>query len=307
MVEGRWLPWQQAWQEALYGTAGFYRRELPGQHFRTSLHGSDAFAAAVLNLAQEVGATRITDLGAGGGELLAGLRRLDPCLELTGVELRPRPRTLDATVGWRSDLPEKLDGLVLANELLDNLPCPVVEADEDGRLHLVEVETSTGQERLGPQVESSAVEWCTRWWPLGPGERAEIGLTREAFWANVCSRASKGLCAAIDYGHVATSRPALGTLTAYRQGRQVAPVPDGTCDITAHVAVDALAEAVGGEIVSQREILTRLGVTGRRPDLELASTDPPAYVHALSQATAAAQLIDSHGLGDFTWVLREMG
>jgi hypothetical protein len=48
-------------------------------------------------------------------------------------------------------------------------------------------------------------------------------------------------------------------------------------------------------------------VTGRRPDLELASTDPPAYVHALSQATAAAQLINSHGLGDFTWVLRGIG
>ena len=33
---------------------------------------------------------------------------------------------------------------------------------------------------------------------------------------------------AVDYGHTIGSRPARGTLTGFREGRQVPPVPDGT-------------------------------------------------------------------------------
>jgi hypothetical protein len=53
---------------------------------------------------------------------------------------------------------------------------------------------------------------------------------------------------AIDYGHVRVERATGawdgGTLAAYRRGRLVSPVPDGSCNITAHVAVDACAAAV---------------------------------------------------------------
>ena len=50
----------------------------------------------------------------------------------------------------------------------------------------------------------------------------------------------------VDYGHARADRPAAGTLTGYREGRQVAPVPDGSCDLTAHVAMDSLGARRAG-------------------------------------------------------------
>ena len=298
-----WEEWRSAWQRALYGPAGFYRQEQPHDHFRTAVSASVLFAEAVLTLVRREGVSSVTDLGAGDGRLLAHLRRLAPDLALTGVDLRRRPAGLDPSIEWQEELPTGLTGLVLANELLDNVPCDVVELDGAGELRMVEVDL-TGAERLGAAAPEELVAWCRRWWPLdAPGQRAEIGLTREDRWADVCSRSTEGVCVAIDYGHVAQARPALGTLSAYREGRQVRPVPDGSCDVTAHVAVDALAERVGGELVEQRAFLGALGVSGRRPPMELASEDPLGYVRALARSSEAAELVGSPGLGDFRWLL----
>jgi hypothetical protein len=44
-------PWQEAWSEALYGPAGFYLRERPGDHYRTSVTAGSLFATAVRRLA----------------------------------------------------------------------------------------------------------------------------------------------------------------------------------------------------------------------------------------------------------------
>ncbi len=61
---------------------------------------------------------------------------------------------------------------------------------------------------------------------------------------------SDGLAIAIDYGHVRADREAGawdgGTLAGFRRGRLVPPVPDGSCNITAHVAMDSCAAAVAG-------------------------------------------------------------
>jgi hypothetical protein len=100
-----------------------------------------------------------------------------------------------------------------------------------------------------------------------------------------------------------------GTLTGYRAGRQVPPVPDGSCDITAHVAMDSVAEAGGRPytLVSQRKALRALGVDGARPPLSLASTDPGGYVRALATASAAAELTDAAGLGSHWWLMHPVG
>ncbi|MGY0006699.1 SAM-dependent methyltransferase, partial [Micromonospora sp. I033] len=104
-----------------------------------------------------------------------------------------------------------------------------------------------------------------------------------------------------------------GTLTGYRGGRQVAPVPDGSCDVTAHVAMDSVASA--GErvarcaytLVSQREGLRALGADGGRPPLSLASRDPAGYLRALAAASAVAELTDPAGLGGHWWLLQPVG
>src|SRR5438874_723191 len=145
--------------------------------------------------------------------------------------------------------------------------------------------------------------WRARWWPLDPGHVAEVGRPRDEAWRGAVGTVRHGLALCVDYGHVAGQRPALGTLTGYRGGRQLPPVPDGSCDLTAHVAVDAL----GGTLIRQREALRALGVSGRRPPLRLATEDPAGCVRALRAAGDAAELTDPAGLGGHYWILEPVG
>jgi hypothetical protein len=96
-------------------------------------------------------------------------------------------------------------------------------------------------------------------------------------------------------------------LRSYQHGREVDVLPDGSRDVTASVAVDAVAERVDGVVVRQREALTALGVSGARPDLGLATSDPEEYVRSLSRAGEAAELTDVAGLGGFFWVVSAVG
>ncbi len=302
-VIDRWMTWRDAWGLALYGAHGFYRTQQPADHFRTSVHASPTFADALLVLLRREGLTSVTDLGAGGGELLAQLHTRDSTLSLAGIEIRPRPAALAAAVSWSSELPDRLEGLVLANELLDNIPCDVVELDRHGDIRFVEVHPPTQEERLGDLVDNETASWLERWWPLcEPGQRAEVGMSRDVWWEGVCSRISDGVSLVVDYGHTKDERPDRGTLTSYRAGRQTPLNADGHHDVTAHVAVDALSTAVAGALSTQRDSLHSLGVTATRPPLALASSDPEAYVAALVVAGEQAELTGSPGLGDFWWV-----
>ncbi len=296
------VSWRTAWETALYGDDGFFRTSRPADHFRTSAHVG-TFAGAVAELARRAEAATVVDLGAGGGELLTALHDLLPSdVELIGVELAPRPASLPAAVAWTSELPEHVTGVVIANEWLDNLPCVVVERDDEGVDREVLVDPATGEEALGDVHDSP---WLRRWWTLGrSGERAEDGAPRDAAWADVVARVD-GVAVAIDYGHLAGDRPPFGTLRSYAGGREVDVRPDGGRDVTAHVAVDAVADAVEGRLVRQRDALAELGVDGSRPPIELAHTDPQAYLRALSQAGEAAELTSRGGLGDFWWIVTD--
>jgi hypothetical protein len=80
-------------------------------------------------------------------------------------------------------------------------------------------------------------------------------------------------------------------------------VPDGSCDVTAHVAVDAVADRVGGVVRRQRDVLRELGVTGRHPPLRMAASDPADFLARLATASQSAELTRAGGLGDFWWVV----
>jgi SAM-dependent MidA family methyltransferase len=128
-------------------------------------------------------------------------------------------------------------------------------------------------------------------------------------WADAVSRVRRGAALAVDYGHLRDERPPFGTLTGFLGGRQVPPVPDGSRDVTAHVAMDAVAAAAGApyRLVRQRTALRALGIDGGRPPLDQAHTDPMGYLRALSAAGAAAELIDPAGLGGHWWLLHGVG
>ncbi|WP_309097429.1 SAM-dependent methyltransferase [Streptomyces sp.] len=315
-----WRGWRDAAREALYGPRGFYRRAAgPGAHFRTSVHASPLFARAVARLLCRVdealgrpAVLDFVDMAAGRGELAAGVLAALPA-EVAGrtrayaVEVAARPAGLDHRIEWRSAPPPGTTGLLFANEWLDNVPVEVAQVDSAGRARRVLVRED-GTERLGEPVGGAEARWLERWWPL-PGEeglRAEIGLPRDEAWAAAVATVGRGLAVAVDYAHTARTRPPFGTLTGFREGREVSPVPDGSCDITAHVALDACA-LPGGCVLPQREALHALGVTGARPPLTLASTDPAAYVRALAGAGEAAELTAAGGLGDFGWLVQPVG
>jgi len=315
-------------QQALYGERGFYRQDPgPSAHFRTSVEASPLHGQA---LARLVGATDeslghptpldVVDMGAADGSLLRVLLVSLPDetrarTRAVGVELRPRPPDLPDRIGWASEVPPGINGVVLANEWLDNIPVAVVERSSGG-LRTVLVDTSTGAEELGDLACAQHVEWIERWWPLHEtGTRAEVGVARDQAWSAVLRRLDRGTAVAIDYSHRLDERRGgafpVGTLTGYRNGHQVRPVPDGSCDITAHVALDACAAASGETttyvLTSQRAALTALGVDAARPAPHLAGTSPAHYLGLLAGAGEAAELLDPAGLGSFGWLLQTKG
>jgi SAM-dependent MidA family methyltransferase len=309
--------WRAAMAAGLYGPRGFFTGGVsgPSDHFRTSVHASPLFAGAIATLIGRIDAALerppvfdVVDVGAGRGELLAALRGgLDERFRLTAVELAPRPDELDGTIAWRRDIPGHVTGLLIATEWLDNVPLDIADVDDAGRLRKVLVDPVTGEESLGAPVDAADRFWLSRWWP-GPG-RAEIGWPRDAAWADAVQRVRRGAAVAVDYGHRRAERPADGTLTGFRAGRQVLPVPDGSSDVTAHVAMDAVASAAGTpyHLISQREALRALGIDGARPPIDLAHRDPAAYLRALAGAGAAAELIEPGGLGGHWWLLHSIG
>lgn len=304
-------------ENGLYGPGGFFVSDSsgPADHFRTSVHASPLFAGALARLIERVDAALgrpevldVVDVGSGRGELLTALRPLLPeRARLTGVELAARPAGLAAEIAWRPEVPADIVGLLIATEWLDNVPLDVADLDDHGRMRRVEVEPSTGTESLGGLVDPADRFWLGRWWPE-PG-RVEIGWPRDAAWAAAVSRVRRGGALAIDYGHRRDERPTLGTLTGYRGGRQVPPVPDGSCDVTAHVAIDAVAAAAGVpyQLLRQRAALKALGIDGARPPLDQARSDPAGYLRALAAAGAGAELIEPAGLGGHWWLLHSIG
>ncbi|MFB9442536.1 SAM-dependent methyltransferase [Dactylosporangium vinaceum] len=292
-------------QTALYGPEGFFIRQRPRDHFRTSVHASPLFAGAIATLLMRIdealehpGRLDLVDVGAGRGELLSAVLAALPGpaagrVRATAVEKAPRPGDLPPTIEWTAQLPSGITGLLIATEWLDNVPVDIVEKSETGLIRYL-----GSDDPLDPPDDA----WLRRWWPLDdapPGARAEIGRPRDEAWAAAVRSVERGLALAVDYGHFAADRPLFGTLSAYQRGHQVEPIPDGERDLTVAVALDSL----GSETLPQREALRLLGVDGTRPPLALAGTDPVGYLKRLAQASAAAELTDPAGLGGHHWVM----
>jgi SAM-dependent MidA family methyltransferase len=293
--------------EATVGPAGFYRRAAAVDHFRTAA-GNPALAGAVLRLAEETDAALghpaaldLVDLGAGDGALLCGVldqasrrlrRRLRPC----AVELAGRPAGLPPGMRWRDRLATGLTGVLVANEWLDTRPVDVVVRAPDGP-RLLEVDCA-GRQRPGARPGLLDWRWLTRWWPLPePGRVGEVGWRRDRAWRAAVGHLRAGTAVAIDYP--ADSRRHLdGTLTAYRAGRQVRPVPDGRCDVTAAVHFPAVRSTLAGSgrptvLLDQRAAVRRLAGTAGPADLP--------------DAAARAELDRADGFGGFRWLVSAVG
>jgi SAM-dependent MidA family methyltransferase len=302
---------------ALYGAGGFYRRcGAPAAGFRTAAHSSAIWGEAMFELACRVDTALgypdrvdIVDVGAGGGELLDALARRAPDRwALCGVDVAPRPAELPARVVWRAEPPEQVSGLLLAVEYLDVVPVDVAEQSGAGP-KLVLVDRDSGSERLGGDVTGRDADWLERWWsPVALGDRAEIGWPRDDAWRSLTARLISGVALAVDYA-AQPGRHLAGTLTGYRDGRQVAAIPDGSCDVTAHVLFDSLVDN-GDRLYPQTAALGALGLnrggwfaTDPVPSPPGPETDPAGYLRLLARAGETTELLDPDGLGGFTWLL----
>jgi SAM-dependent MidA family methyltransferase len=308
------LPWREAWQNALYGPRGFYRQaQGPAGHFTTATQAGSgqALAQTLWAWADRYGLDGIVDVGAGRGELLRHLYACWPGRPLTGLDVVDRPADLPEPVAWVEspggvDLPAAWRpdrALVVAHEWLDVVPCTVAEVAPDGLLREVFVDPATGTESLGPELAGSDLEWCQHFWPAAlaedrsAGDRVEVGRHRDEAWGALLDRlAPDSVALAVDYGHAVEDRPRTGTLVAYREGRLVDPVPDGSCDLTAHVAVDSLRQS---RRLRQRDAVALT----TPPDHRMAADDPASYLAALADHSAVAALRRPGGFGDFWWVV----
>lgn len=317
--------WSSAWSDA---AATFWSTQQPGEHFRTSV--SVPLARRML---QEIGRVderlghpaelMVVDVGAGDGSLLAmiadlaspDLRRR---LRLVGVDLRPCD---DPELGWiighaPGDVGvAAVRGLIMAHEWLDEIPCDVIERDDDGDDRLV-LTADDGTEELGPRLSdtpgcaqwgvdaAAARAWMRRWWPLTvPGQRAEIGSSRDRAWQWLTSLLAEGAVIATDYGHVREERERRyvhGTLVGYRDGHLVQPKSDGTVNLTAHVAVDSCTAQVPGTTLSLQREMLRDVVVPFPP-----SHDGPAFARVLAERSRLATLRDPNGAGAFTWLRKD--
>lgn len=308
--------WFDAWIEAAYGADGFWRRHRPDEHFRTATTSGGLIAEALAAVADRLAVVAAVDIGAGNGDLLAGLARLRPELALGGVDLRPRPTGLPDSVQWSEDRWDvryaawttgaapallDLDGpvIITACEWLDDLPGRVVQRAADGWREVVV--DAGGAERPGPRLVDADLEWADRWWPTG--QRAEVGRTRDVAWAALAAvvRRRGGGLVLVDYGHERDTRPDAGSFAAYRDGRAVPPVPSAEINLTAHVAVDAVRAA--GEATGLRTVLDcrQDEALARLVGADRSSLDPLAD---LARRSERAALGSAYGLGTHRWLIQ---
>jgi SAM-dependent MidA family methyltransferase len=221
----------------------------------------------------------LVEVGAGDGRLsrdiLDALAANEPqgreaarlhLVERSSVARADQVRTLGphagALVGSREELPDRVSGVIFANELLDALPVHLAVMREDGLREvfvdaegdrLVERESAPSTPRL-----QAHLEWVGA--RLEPGWRAEINLAAVEWIAAAARALARGFLLILDYGHEAaelySSTHVAGTLRAFRGHTFAGASLDGPAgarwleepgerDITSHVDLTAIQRAAG--------------------------------------------------------------
>lgn len=251
-----------------------------GGDFVTAPEISDLFSRCVARQVAEVLSVtggEILELGAGTGRMAAMvleslaaegvLPERYSILEVSGdlaerqrERLRSLPPGLRERVVWLERLPERpLRGVVLANEVLDALPCQrfvVAEAGVGARSILelgVSLDGDRFVERTAPPDEALA-DACDAMLtelpqPLSPGYTSEVCLRVEPWLASLGDCLERGLILLFDYGlprsHYYHPQRVSGTLRChFKQRAHDDPyVNVGVQDITAWVDFTRVAEA----------------------------------------------------------------
>lgn len=314
-------------EAALYDPEnGFYERAVvgPDAEFVTSPHVSPAFGALV---ARQLGECwellgrpdpyRVAEVGAGDGTLArqvleetASVPDLASALDYAAVERSDRARrTLkDAGVDAREHLQDAgTVHVVLANELLDNLPFHRLRGTPGG---LREVRIGLEGDRI-VEVEAEPTEEALEALREAPGTGEERTASPDTlrFLAQAAGVLERGYVFLFDYGFGPGERPGeVHAYLAHRVSGDVLSAP-GSRDITAAVdlgAVAAEAQRLGLTAwgpVTQRDALLGLGIRlwiagmRRRVAEAEAREDHRAARRLFEAISRASMLVDEDKLG----------
>ena len=323
--------------EALYGAAGFYTRGgQPGSRdgdFATSLELGSLFGRCIAGYLDrawhELGRPDpfvVIEGGAGRGTLCAQvLRHAEDCrgaMRYVMVERVERQRDEALTtirdldfelcppVIATSDLPVgPLVGVVLANELLDNLPFRLLERSHNGWLEVhVQRDESAAVEELRP-APADAANMAAALAPRAvSGARIPLQLRAAVWMRRALNLLSSGRVQIFDYGARGTAELSelpqsdwLRTYRSQRRGHDPLRDPGGT-DITCEVAFDQLPP--GATLSTQADWLTAAGIDELTADARALwqrhrSSPTAAALAARALLEEAAALTDPAGMGAF--------
>lgn len=330
---GGWLPFSRFMELALYtpgmgyysgGAAKFGRAVADGGDFITAPELSPLFGRTIARQLAEAmahGLDRIVEFGAGTGRLAATiLDELDalgmPCreyaiVELSG-ELRERQRdALAAHAGkvvWLDVLPERIDGIVIGNEVLDAMPVRLWQRRNGAWLERGIIKSGDGfawESRVAATLPAVLAQV-----PGAHDFDTETHEAAQAFVASVAERLAHGLLLLIDYGFPAGEyyhpQRDHGTLMChYRQHAHGDPLYlPGLQDITAHVDFSGIAEcavAQGLELAGYAN-QARFLMNGGLMDL-LMELDPADAATFLPASNAAQRLLSEAEMGELFKVI----
>jgi SAM-dependent MidA family methyltransferase len=261
----------------------------------------------------------LVEAGAGSGSLLSSLLALAEVPALA-VEASPAARaSLRAVLGADrvvDRLPERWRGVLLANELVDNLPMALAQRiDNSWRERWVGLEVGE-LSMIDAEPRPEVVAWLEQHaGDVSDGGWVEVQLEAAAWLRDAVGRIDAGTVVVVDYGDTAENllpRRRDGTLRTYR-AHHLGPHPldePGETDITADVNFTALATTAieagaATRLLRQDDFLSELGLRDRLSEIrhdELAaarSGDEMARLRARSLKTGAETLLHPRGLGDF--------
>ncbi|MGE5199612.1 MAG: class I SAM-dependent methyltransferase [Rhodospirillaceae bacterium] len=167
-------------------------------------------------------------------------------------------------------LPDGIEGIIFANELLDALPVHLVEMGGSGLAEIyVDVESGRLVDRPGPPSSPALARYLAdAGVSLDRGARAELNLAAVAWVADAAARLRRGFLVLIDYGYEAaelySAARSRGTLATFHRHRLAAPAGEASAgrawladpggrDLTSHVdftSVRRAAERAGLETVA---------------------------------------------------------
>jgi SAM-dependent MidA family methyltransferase len=321
------IPFSEFQRIALYGAHGFYSRPGGGRAgrrgaaFLTSPEVGPLFGAVLARFLDatwdELGRPAVftvVDAGAGPGTLARTILAARPaCLaavRYVAVELSAAQRALHPSgVESRAGLPDgPFDGVIVANELLDNLPFRLCVFDGTWREAFVVNTRGTFSEVLSAPLDPVPAVL-----PSAPahGSRAPLHDAAVAWVADARSRLARGRLVVVDYAQPTTSslaaRPWREWLRTYRgHGRGVHYLAEpGSQDITVELAIDQFPRPDG--VDTQAQFLRRWGIAELvdEGDAEWAATAASPSLRSMamrSRAVEAAALLDPAGLGAFSTI-----